>query len=75
MADRIAEKGEQIYRERYQAEYEGKHPGKFVAILIDSGRAYVAGTAVEAMKAAQRADPDGFYYLLKVGADAAYRIG
>jgi len=74
LADKIVEKGEQIYREKYQAKYERKHQGKFVAILIDSGRAFVAETAIEAAKAAERADPHGFHYLLRVGAAAAYQI-
>ncbi len=37
----IAEKGEKIYKEKYRDEFERIYQGKFVAIEIDTEKAYV----------------------------------
>jgi len=72
--EQIADKGEQIYKARYQQEYEQQHLGKFVAIEIDSGEAFLADTPEEAIEAAQRARDRGLFHLIKVGAPGLYRV-
>ncbi len=72
----IAEKGEQIYREKYRADYEQKFPNKFVAIDITTGNAFVADTPTEAILAGQRAeDAGGPFHVIKVGSPGVYRVG
>ena len=73
-AQQIAEKGEQIYREKYQAEYETKYRGQYVAIEIDSGEAFLAESPEEAITAAQRARDGGFFHLIKIGSSGVYHV-
>ena len=70
----IAEKGEQIYKEKYQSEYEKNHLGKFVAIEIDSGEAFLADTPEQAIEAVERARNGRLFHLIKVGSPGVYRM-
>ena len=70
-----ANKGMAIYREKYQQAYEREHPGKFVAIDITTGDAWVADTPEAALEMAQRAHVDGFFHLIKIGAPGVFRVG
>lgn len=71
----IAKKGESIYREKFQQEYERKYPGKFVTIDIQSGEALVADTPEEAFQKAQDKNSTGLFHLIKVGSPGVYRVG
>lgn len=71
----VAEKGEAIYREKYQAEYERLYPGKFVAIDIASEEAFVADTPEEAIRKTQHLDSRSFFHLIKVGSTGVYKVG
>ncbi len=70
-----ADKGMAIYKEKYQAEYEQKYPGKFVAIDIESGKAWVADSPEEALGVAQGNEPRGFFHLIRVGSPGVFRVG
>ena len=70
----IAERGESIYNEKYRKKYESKHPGKFVAINVDSGTAHIGDTPEAAYQAARDDDPGGTFHLIKVGSPGAYRV-
>src|SRR5579864_5682696 len=59
----IASAGQKIYDEKYRAEYEAKHPGKFVAIDVNSGKAFVAETPTSAVKAAQHTSKHALIHL------------
>ncbi len=69
----IAERGEQIYRDKYKFTYESEHSGKFVAIDVTSEDAYIADTPKEALESARQASPKGLFHLVKVGALGAFR--
>lgn len=71
----IAEKGERIYKNRFQKEYEEKYRGKFLAIDINSEQAFMAETPEEAIEKAQTANPSGPFHLIKIGASGVYRVG
>jgi hypothetical protein len=73
--DPVTEAGEQIYRERYQAQYEASHRGKFLAIDVETGEATLAEEAVDAMEQAHQANPDHMLYLLKIGSPHIGRLG
>lgn len=73
-ANDIAKKGEEIYRQKYQAEYEQTHFGDFVVIDISSGEAFRAKTPEEAMEHAQQSKQDGLFHLIKVGSAGAYHV-
>ncbi len=71
----IADKGEALYRERYRAQYEQEHVGQFLAIDITSEEAFVAETPEQALETAQKRNPNGFFYLVKIGSAGVYRVG
>ena len=71
----IAQKGESIYKEKFQQKYEKEYLGKFVAIDIDSEQAFVADSPVEAIEQVQKANPTGYFHLIKVGSPGVYRVG
>jgi hypothetical protein len=73
--DPITEAGEQIYRERYQAQYEASHFGKYLAIDVVTGEATLADEAVDAMERAHEANPEHMLYLLKIGHRGIGRAG
>lgn len=69
----IADQGERIYRERYQVDYERLHSGQFVAIDIDTERAYVGATPEAALQAARAANAAGLFHLVRVGSPGVFR--
>ncbi len=69
-----AELGEKIYRDRYKADYEGKHAGKFVAINVLTEDAYLADTPEDALERAYTAAPTGIFHLIQVGHAGAFRV-
>jgi hypothetical protein len=71
----IAERGEEIYRERYQAELERTSRGSYVVIDVDRGDPYVGDTPEIAVQAALEAAPKGRFHLILVGAPAAFKVG
>jgi len=72
---KLGEKGNAIYREKYQAEYERLYPGKFVAIDVTSEEAFVADTPEEAIKTLQARNPNSFFHLIKIGSAGVYKVG
>ncbi|MBI3447710.1 MAG: hypothetical protein HY049_02130 [Acidobacteria bacterium] len=70
----IAERGEQIYRERYKDEYERLYSGQFVALDVDSGSPFVADTPEGALDAARRAQPTGRFHLIRIGSPGVFRM-
>lgn len=71
----IAEKGEELYRDKFQAEYEAKFPGKYLAIDVNSGVPYLADTPEEAVEALLKANPTAYYHVVRIGASGVYRVG
>jgi len=70
----IATKGTAIYERKYRPEFERRHHGRFVAIDINSEQAYLADFPEEAMSTAKKAEPNGTFYLLRVGSPGAFKI-
>lgn len=71
----LAEKGEAIYKGKYQEEYEHLYPGKFVAIDLDSEKAFVADTPEGAVGLLQQENPESFFHLIKVGSPGVFKVG
>lgn len=74
-ADNLAESGQRLYDERLKILLEPEHDGKFVAIEPKSERYFLGQTGLAALRAGRRELPDKLFYLLRVGADAAYHLG
>lgn len=71
----IAKLGEDIYRQKYQAQYETNHRGKFVAINVRTEDATLADTPDEAVERGRAADSQhGMLHLIRVGFVSAFRI-
>jgi hypothetical protein len=71
----LAEKGETIYRTKYQQEYERLYIGKYVAIDLSTEKAYVANTPEGAVELLQKENPKGFFHLIKVGSPGVFKVG
>ena len=72
-AKAIAEQGENIYRDKYQKEFEANHRGRFAAIEVVTGKVYLADSPEGAVEDGRRNSPNGLFHLIKVGAPGAYR--
>jgi len=70
----IAETGERIYNEKYRAQFELEHVGKFVAINVRTEHATLSETPEGALEEAKKIDPSGVFHLIKVGSAGAFRV-
>jgi hypothetical protein len=70
----IASAGQKIYDEKYRAEFEAKHPGQYVAIDVNSKKAFVAETPSAAVKAAQKESPQALVHLIRIGSSGAFKV-
>jgi len=66
----IAEKGEKIYEE-LRGQYEPDSNDKFLAIEVESGKAYLADSTAEAVEDARSAHPDKIFYVVKIGSSVS----
>ena len=73
--DAISEKGQALYREKFQAEYEQKYPGKYLAIDVNSGEGFLADTPDAAVEALLRKNQHAYYHVVRIGASGVYRVG
>ena len=71
----IAKEAERIYQEDYREEYERKYLGKFVAIDIESGKAYLGDHPEEALQKAREESSFGVFHLIRIGASGAFNMG
>jgi hypothetical protein len=67
---RVVTEGGKIYQE-IKARYEPAQNGKFLAMDIDSKKAYIADTSAEAVVMAREHHPNKVFYVVKIGFDAA----
>lgn len=68
----IAEAGERIYDEKFRAEFEANHKGKFTAINVQKETAFVGETPEAAFEAARVNDPHGVFHLIRIGFSGAF---
>ncbi len=64
---RITEQGRRLYAERFRQLLEIEHTGEYVAIDVNTETPYLGSSPFEALKAAEHAHPDGFFYLVRIG--------
>ena len=62
----VADRGERIYQDLYQDEYEMKFPGQFVVIEVVTKRAYVSETADGAITKATEHAPNGLFHIIRI---------
>jgi len=68
----VAEQGERIYHEKYKDSYERDHHGQFVAIDVNTAKAYLADESGDAIERALQDSPNGIFHLIRVGSPAAF---
>lgn len=73
--ERIAQQGNAIYQERYKQKLESEHQGKFVAIDIIGGVAYLGEFAEDAIQKGREEAPYGVFHLIRIGHPGVFRIG
>lgn len=73
--DDLADSGQRLYDERLRAVLEPDHEGEFVAIEPETERYFLGPTGLAALRTGRQELPDKLFYLLRVGHDAAYRLG
>ncbi|MFB3813181.1 MAG: hypothetical protein ACE14L_03645 [Terriglobales bacterium] len=71
----ISSKGEKLYKERFQGQYELSHPGQFLVIDVTRELAYVAESPEKALETAYKANPQGFFHVVRIGSPGVYRVG
>ncbi len=71
----IADRGKAIYKAKWEEKLLKTSTGKFVAIDVLTGDASVADTSEEAIRAAEKKDPKGYFHLIRVGHKAAFAAG
>jgi hypothetical protein len=74
-SDPLSENGQRLYDERLRSLLEPEHVGEFVAIDPDTERYFLGSTGLAALHEGRKALPGKLFYLLRVGSDAAYRVG
>jgi len=67
---KIAEEGAKIYAQ-VKVNYDPKEKGKFLAIDIESKKAYLGNTSAEALELARSKHPNNIFYVVKIGFDVA----
>ena len=72
--ERIADQALQIYKEKFQEDYESQHNGKFVAIDIRGEKAYLGDFAEDALREGRKRSPYGIFHLIRVGSSSAFRL-
>jgi hypothetical protein len=74
-AEEIARRGEEIYRREIRAKVEPEHDGEFLVVDVESGDYALGETDDEAFDRVEGRNPEGLFYLMRVGRGAAHRIG
>lgn len=71
----ISRLGQQIYDQRLRALLEPGHNGEFAVIDVDTGAYEVAAEPVAASDRAVGRRPRGRFYMVRIGASSAFRLG
>lgn len=67
--DRLSIEGPKLY-EQLRSQYEPRYNGEFLAIEVESGKAYRSPDNVAAVRLAEQAHPGKKFYLVKIGYDS-----
>jgi hypothetical protein len=73
--DEIARRGREIYERDIRAGVEREHDGEFLVVDVVSGDYEVGGDEDELFERLEARNPEGLFFLMRVGRAAAHRIG
>lgn len=71
----LVKEGQALYENQLKATLEPHHFGEFVAIEPVTGRYFLGETATSALVTASKAMPQSQFFLMRVGYEAAHKIG
>lgn len=71
----VARLGREIYEQDIRSEVEHDHDGRFMAVDVTTGHYELADEELVAFDRAERKNPEGTFFLLRVGRRAAHRLG
>lgn len=76
-AEEIARRGREIYERNIRQEIERDESldGAFLVVDVTTGGYSFGGSDDEAFDRAESRNPEGLFYLMRVGRQAAHRIG
>ncbi len=72
--DEVAKQGEALYENLFKGEYEGEHDKKFLAIDVITKEAFLGEYPENALDIARKKNPDGQFYLKRIGASATFHV-
>lgn len=70
----IAEKGDQIYREKLANILEKDHKGEFVAIDVETGKYFLGKTLEDALQNAEKEFPEKIFHLIRIGYTGIFEV-
>ena len=73
--DEVASRGEEIYEREIRPRLAPDDRGRFLVIDIETGEYEIDDSDLAATKKALAKRPEAILYGMRIGADAAYRIG
>jgi hypothetical protein len=73
--EEIARRGRDIYERDIRSEVEHDHEGRFLVVDITTGYYEIADDELAAFDRAEEENPEGSFFLLRVGRRAAHRLG
>ncbi len=74
-AEEIARRGQEIYERDIRSGVEPQHTGEFLVVDVTTGDYELSPDEAEAFCRAEEKNPEGLFYLMRVGHRAAHRIG
>lgn len=75
-AEEIARRGREIYeRDIRSEEFDREHDGEFLVLDTTTGNYAVSKDDDEVFDRMEEENPDGLFYLMRIGKKAAHRIG
>lgn len=74
-AEEIARRGQEIYERDIRSKVEAEHTGEFLVVDVTTGGYELSPDEAEAFGRAGEKNPEGLFYLMRVGHRAAHRIG
>lgn len=73
--EETAARGEAIYERDIRSEVEPEHEGKYPVMDVITGDYSISDSELAAFDLAERKNPDGWFYVKRVGRRAVHRIG
>jgi hypothetical protein len=70
----ISDRGDALYKDKFQTLYEKQHPGKFLAIDVTTQEGFLGDRPEQALEAAQAQNINGYFHLVKIGSPGVFRV-